>query len=267
MNETNYLTEEALPPELYRRGMWALTILGATTTFIFFAWLAIQRAEIVTARRETREAEERNNEVQRERDDALRERIDTTKRLTDMVAKTEAARLAAERKLRELEERAISSGAASPAQAALAPNPNLQPRTVSSGPKAEELTAFIKAHLIHMTEAVESELPDYAADVDFHDKPHASIQAIENDRKQWALRYPTRVIFTDEIQPQFSAIRDAGFGWIATATFTWRWAFRSRTGATMRGMTRDTWKIVPSNGGFRIVAEHSADPVTGQSKD
>ena len=126
---------------------------------------------------------------------------------------------------------------------------------------------FIKAHLSHMMESVEAQLGDYAENVDFHDKPHASLRVIETDRSQWAQRYPVRAIFKDEIQPQLSAVRDAAYGWIATATFNWRWEFRTRTGAVMRGVVRDTWKIAPTPQGLKIISEHSADPVTGVSKD
>lgn len=270
MNETNYLSDETLPPEIYRRGMWAVTIFGAGVIFYFAAWIGIQRAEIVAISKEKREAEQRNIEVARERDDALRERVNTTRRLNDQVAKTEAARLEIENKLRDLMERTITTEPSATAETRVPSSPQTTKPQVapgSSGPNAQELAMFIKAHLTRMTESVEAQLEDYADEVDFHDKPHATLRMIENDRKSWAQKYPVRFIFKDEIQPQFSAVRDPSYGWMATATFNWRWEFKARSGALMRGMTRDTWRIVPMNGGYRIISEHSADPVTGQPKD
>jgi hypothetical protein len=117
-----------------------------------------------------------------------------------------------------------------------------------------------------MTGPVDAEMPDYADEVDFHDKPHASLRVIENDRRQWIQRFPVRQIFK-ATQPRIDVIQVPGGSWVATATFDFRWQFKSRVGAVIAGMSRDTWKIIPSAPGFKIIAEHSADPVTGQPKD
>jgi hypothetical protein len=144
--------------------------------------------------------------------------------------------------------------------------PSLQPTKISD-PTVEGLTAFIKTHLARMAESVEAQLPDYAEEVDFHDKPHASQATIKAEREALGQKFPVRLILKEEIQPRISAIRDTRYSWVATAIFDWRWVYRSRTGAQVHGVTRDTWKIIPVGDGFKIVSEHSTDPVTGQSKD
>jgi hypothetical protein len=184
--------------------------------------------------------------------------------LSEQLANAEAAQLAAEKEAKEAAAKASRLEENSHKTNKMAVEPT---QSQSSEPNGQELEAFIKAHLFRMTQPVEMQLGDYADLVDFHDKPHASQVNIAADRKQWAQKFPFRTVFANEIHPQLSAMRDAQYGWVATAVFDWRWEYRSRSGAILRGVTRDSWKIVPTADGLKITSEHSADSVTGQSKD
>jgi hypothetical protein len=274
MNEPHQLTNETASLEIYQRCVWALTTAGLVMFFFFSAWFSIQRVKVFHAQYRQREAEFQADTARGERDDARRQLGDTTRALNERLAKAEAARLAAEKEAHDLAAEkeahdlaASAFNAAVPSRPAEAPSKPASAPKGSSSPTVQELTLFIKTHLTHMTEPVEAQLPDYADEVDFHDKPHASQIMIRNDREQWLQKYPFRLILKDEIQPQISAVRDTRFGWIATATFDWRWVYKSRSGALARGVTRDTWKIIPSPEGFKIISEHSADPATGVAKD
>ncbi|MDR3404237.1 MAG: hypothetical protein P4L99_17190 [Chthoniobacter sp.] len=263
MNYSNTLNGETTPPGIYQRCLWALAIFGIVLIFFFISWLSIQRVAILVAHRQTREAEQRILVAQRERDEARRQGAAVVKELREQLAKVDAERAAAEK---DSKERVIYTTRASASPHSESAGPKIGVRqTLASEPNAQELKAFIQAHLSRMAGTVD--VSDYADQVDFHDKPRAAIELIENERKQWAQKYPVRVIFADEIQPQFSAVRDATYPWVATAIFNWRFEFRTRTGAVIRGVARDIWKIAPTNSGLRIVAEHSADPTTGASKD
>ena len=106
---------------------------------------------------------------------------------------------------------------------------------------------------------VAGQLADYSEVTDFHDKPNASLQAIEIDRSRWEEKWPRRLIYKDDVTPDVVFSRDPYFNWVATAEFNWRWVFWSRTGAIIQGVYRDTWKIAPGVGGLKIISEHSVD--------
>jgi hypothetical protein len=264
MNQPHPLTAATLSPKIFERGLWALATAGSVFLFFFTSWLAMQRKEIAGAARLQRETEQKAQAALR---DAWRDRAAAVNLITERLKKSEAARLAAEKSVREL--------ASNTGNKTVAPQPAVEIAREKAGPlpagipdpTAPQLMAFVKAHLSRMTQAVEAQMADYAEEVDFHDKPQASHLMIESDRRQWSLRFPVRTIFKDEIQPRFTAIRDVQYGWVATAIFDWRWEYRSRTGAVLRGVTRDTWKIIPGVQGFQLISEHSADPATGVPKD
>jgi hypothetical protein len=213
-----------------------------------------------------REAELETSAVQAERNAERRDHAEKLKSLNERLAKSEAARLAAEKEARDIATNAFNSATPSNTAEVSKAKAEQAPRRTQD-PNGEELTTFIKVHLAHMAESVDAQMPDYAQEVDFHDKPHASQMTIKNERDQLTQKFPVRLILKDEIQPQISAVRDARYGWVATATFDWKWVYKSRTGALVRGVTRDTWKIIPAADGFKIISEHSADPTTGQAKD
>ena len=266
MNELHPLTNSPVSKDTYEQLSWALATGAILIVFFFLCWLSIQRTQIFIARRHQFEAEDRASAAERERDKAQRESAETAKDLNEKLANAEAAREAAEKEAREVAAKAFNSAASATATETVKEKP-AQPPTRMPDPTVEGLTAFIKAHLSHMAESVEAQLPDYAEEVDFHDKPHASQTTIKTEREAVAQKFPVRLILKDEIQPQIAAVRDARYGWLATATFDWRWIYRSRSNSLVRGVTRDTWKIIPSANDFKIISEHSADPVTGQSKD
>jgi hypothetical protein len=263
MNASHPLTASTLSPKIFERGLWAFATAGILLLFFFTSWLGIQRAEIAAAAQLQHETEQKAQAALR---DAWRDHAAAVNLLTERLKKAEAARLAAEKAAREI---AANAGKAAGSQPAVE-SAREKSSTSQAGipdPTAQELMAFVKAHLSRMTGPVDAQMPDYAEEVDFHDKPHASQAMIENDRKQWSQKYPVRSIFKDEIQPNFTARRDAQYGWVASAIFDWRWEYRSRTGAILRGVTRDTWKIIPGAHGFKIIFEHSADPATGVPRD
>lgn len=265
MNEHHQNTEGTLSINVYQRGLWALGVGCLVLLFFFVSWLSTQRAEILSAHKHSREVEEQSAVALRARDAVIQERLVRIKALDERLAKSETARFAAEKEARDIAESAVKS--ISPTLSAPQSQKRVATQAATLNPTAPELTAFIQMHLAHMTEAVESQMGDYAEEVDFHDKPHATIRAIENERRSWAQKFPVRVIYKDEIQPKFTALQDATHGWIVTAVFQWRWVFKSQSGSVAHGTTRDTWKIVPSPQGFKIISEHSADPATGASKD
>jgi hypothetical protein len=266
MNQQHEFASEEVTPETFEGCLWALATGGVVLVSFFVAWLSIQRGEIIFERHERRVAEQQATVALRERDAVRTERNATVNAMNERLMKAEAARTAAERETRIT--------ARSPAMRGLTPQPaetvvaTTAPLPAGmAAPSARELTTFIKSHLLHMTDSVEAQLPDYAEEVDFHDKPRASLLMIENDRRQWTQKYPVRFIFKDEIRPEITVSKNAVYGWVATATFDWRWVYKSRAGGMMRGVTRDTWKIVPSAQGFKIISERSIDPATGQPKD
>ena len=235
-------------------------------TFFFTSWIAIQKGEIIIARRQTREAEAQINDAWGQRNAAIQDLNKSIAAINQRVSKSEELRAAAERKLAEMT--AASAKSASDPQAENTVRQPEPKQLQATEPTVEGLTAFIKCHLTNMERDVASQLPDYAdGGVDFHDKPHATLAMIESERKQMSERFPDRSILKDGIKPQFTANVDSRYIWVATATFDYHWNYRARSGAIRSGVTRDVWKIVPSPRGYRILAEHSFDPATGASKD
>jgi hypothetical protein len=284
------ITENQESPELLKGCLWALGIGAALVTFTLTTYIGIQRAEIAIEQRKQREVEDEVVAIQREKDAVRQQDEGTINMLNDRLAKAETARLDAEAKARSAEANAARVGASiSPLEAVKSSRPAIAPPSLSAPepvfdaakipgapmpadittPSAQEITNFIKLHLFHMTGPVEAQLADYAdaQAVDFHEKTQATLKAIETDRRAWVQKWPVRVIFINEIQPQIAITRDAANSWVASATFDWRWQFKSRSGTVAHGVTRDTWKIIPWQASFRIVSEHTVDPATGQLKD
>lgn len=257
MNIAHAKSDQTTSAAIYQRCVWSLSVGGIVAAFFFSSWMTIQRVKVS-------KAEVRQHEAEQELADTQRRHADEIKNLNEQIAKAQAGRFAAEKEARKIAANVGQSNAAADRiDKAMSP----QAKGMVSEPNAQELEAFIKAHLFRMMQSAEVQVEDYADAVEFHDKARASKAMIENERKQMNQKFPVRVIFKDEIQPRFAAARDAEYGWVAEAVFDFRWEYRSRTGAVLRGVTRDTWKIVPTVQGLKIIAEHSADPVTGQSRD
>ncbi|GEM_PF-3605086 len=284
-----YLTLGEDSPAVLRGVLWALATGTAAVLFVLATWLGIQREQIVTDRRGREMAE-------RERDIAYTEKDAAIQSCNERLAQAESARATAENQaqlalqakntaeaqrdederqltaVRATQARRLTGGGTVEPQAiksttAAGETPSAQAAPNVSPPSATEITDFIRAHLARMMGPVESQLGDYTEEVDFHDKPHASLRNIEAEREGWAQKWPRRIILKDEVVPQMSATTDPVFGWRATAVFNWRWFFAGRSGAAVRGVYRDTWKIVPTAQGLKIISEHSVDAITGRSRD
>lgn len=283
----NYLTLSEDSTEVLRGCFWAVTMSAPVILFVLLTWMGIQRAEILY---------ERNwriglgNELEFERSQWNRMLTTSNQR----VAKAEAARADAEAKasaaldakaraeaLLTRDDQQLSSTRVghsvpandSPAEAAI---PSLsaatsalvaQPPPATGMPSAADVTDFVKAHLARMMGPVSGQLVDYAKDTDFHDNPHATWQAIAIDRTRWETKWPRRLIFKDNVTPEVVFNSDPNFNWVATAVFNWNWVFWSRSNTMIQGVYRDTWKIVPGVGGFKIISEHSVDAASGRSRD
>jgi len=282
----NYLTLPEDPTEVLRGCFWAVATGAPFVFFIVFAWLGIQRTEILFEHRWRIAAQIELENERRMYNAAIAD-------LNQRLAKAEAAQRDAEEKANAAMEGKTraemghawdhrEAGSVDELHAVPANDPQVpvmadsqatsavtvaETPAVAAMPSTAEITEFIKLHLGRMTGPVVGQLVDYAEDTDFHDKLHASLQTIANDRLGWAQRWPRRVIYKDEIVPEVVLNRDPYFSWVATAQFTWRWLFWSRSGSPLQGVYRDTWKIIPGAAGFKIVSEHSVDAATGRSRD
>lgn len=273
-------------PDLLRNCVWALATFSAVGTLVMLSWLGIQRGKMIVA--------------EQERDAAYTERDTEVRNLSEQLMKAQTAQANSESKLeaalsasaqneeeckeakaqieqnkRELANlRTVPAGAVSP--------PVSQPDTTTSEmptvaanpaipgatpPSSDEVLNFVKGHLARMMGPVAGELDDYAEQVDFHDKPYASLQTIANDRERWAQKWPRRIIQMSGVMPQIDFNEDATYGWQAVVVVQWNWIFWNRSGMMLRGVNRDTWKIVPTAQGVKIISEHSVDAATGRSRD
>jgi hypothetical protein len=275
-------------PQLLKGCLWALATAATLVIFVQIMWLGILRNGLAAEKRDRIMAET-------ERDTAIREGNAAIQSLNERLGKALMAKADAENKAqlavdaknkaeaqRDQDERMLASlnagravpvGAASP-QGTTEPEPQSvqlvsaapEAQTVSS-PSSSDVVNFIRNHLARMMGPAESQLADYASEVDFHDKPYASLQAIATDRERWAQKWPRRIIQMSGGMPEVVFSKDASYGWQATVAFDWQWFFQSRSGAAVRGVYRDTWKIVPTAQGMKIISEHSVDAATGRSRD
>jgi hypothetical protein len=281
-----YLTMTEDSPEVLKGTVWAVVTVAMLVGFFLLAWLGIQR-EVAMQYKGDWELEKAERTADcNERDSTIRACNERISQLAVAGAKAETqAQQALDAKTNaELERDQLKQEVAvlratraapeeAPAPAGMNEPAILQAQRVNSSttapvaPSAVDITNFVKGHLSRMMGSAESQLADYAEQVDFHDKPRASLQMIETDRESWAQKWPRRMIIAGEVAPQITVSQDAYYGWQATVVFNWRWFFWSRSGATARGVYHDTWRIVPSAQGMKIISEHSVDAATGRSRD
>jgi hypothetical protein len=283
MNNTRSLTMSEDSPEVLKGTLWAAITVAAVGGFFLLTWLGIQHEQAMRYKQNWQEAEAERDEVRRESDVAIR---DLNVRLNQSEEARTKAKSQAEEALdakakaeteRDEFQRELATVRGIPIEPPPSPN-NSEPSIAQSSssalstgavpPSTTDIANFIRNHLARMMGAVASQLGDYYADgVDFHDNPRASLQAIGADRERWAEKWPRRTILASEVSPEITINQDPYFGWQATAVFNWRWFFWSRSGAAVRGVYRDTWRIVPGAQGMKITSEHSVDAATGRSRD
>lgn len=266
MNQNTTATRLQDSPETLKGCLWATFTAAMIGGFVLLAWIAIQRTEIHSARFDLREAEAKITELLKELDSACKAHAAAANELNARLVKAEEDKRAAEQAANEAASAARQGSSADHVDAIR--GAQSEQRGEFPIPSGREFVEFIQEHLRRMAGPVEGQLADYAEEVDFHDKPRASLKAIENDRRQWAQRYPVREIgVKTDVRPEVNVQRAQGGGWVATIVFQWSWQYRTRSGGTLAGVTKDTWKVVPSAKGLRLISEHSADPLTGQPKD
>jgi hypothetical protein len=296
MND-RYLTLAASEdsPDVLKGCLWVLAKLSAIVTVVLLSGIGMEHTKMLIDEKARHGAEE-------ERDAAYKEKNTEIQNLNGELTKAQTARETAESKLeaalaanaqdeeayKEAEahldqvERELAALRVAPAAAGGPPvsqsapqvfaAPMRMPSVNALTPRAatlsyDDVINFVKGHLARMTGPPEGQLSDYAAEVDFHDKPHASLQDIANDRERWAEQWPRRIIQMTGVMPEVELNKDASYGWEATVLFDWNWLFTNRSGMMLRGVDRDTWKIVPTAEGMKIIFEHSVDASTGRARD
>jgi hypothetical protein len=276
-------------PELLKGCLWALGTLSVVLLFLMLSLLAVQGGRRILDEQARASAEQ-------ERDAAYAERDTDVRNLNAQLANAQTAQATSESKLEatlaanaqyeeelksvksQIEEsrrepsalQIVPSGVGGAVDSQPAPSfteipaPTANPViSAATPPSPDEVLNFVRGHLARMMGPVSGELGDYAEQVDFHDKPYASLQTIANDRERWAQKWPRRFIQLCGGMPHLSFNTDAS----VTISFDWAWKMWARNGKMVNGVYRDTWKVIPTEQGLRIIAEHSVDPSTGRSRD